>query len=191
MNRNPDTLWLWNGAGAWWIAILWLCSAVTLPIAMHAQVHQPPDKPPATEEPATPPDTDQLISSYEGQNVSAVILAGRPDLDLEKLAPLMTQKANEPFARAKVEETALALKQAGPFDQVHVEVQPDARGATVYFILEPGDWYGIFTFPGAQKFPYAQLVQTSDYPPQMPYSAEEGPRITSIRWTRSISSPKS
>jgi outer membrane protein assembly factor BamA len=150
-----------------------LCLATLTPFTCRAQVHQPPDKPPATDMPATPPETNQMLASYEGQNVSSVVLAGHPDLKLEELEPVMTQKANQPFSGRKVEETAKALKIAGHFDQVHVEVQPDARGITIYFILEPASWFGIFNFPGAERFPYSQLVQTANYPPEWPYSAEE------------------
>src|SRR6185437_4409734 len=122
-------------------------TATTLhPCSVLAQVHQPPDKPPATEMPATPPKAQEMFSSYEGQNVSSVVIAGRPDLDYKKFEPVMTQKANQPFSKKKVDETALAVKQAGHFEQVRVQVQPDARGVIVYFIAEPGFWYGIFTF---------------------------------------------
>ena len=169
MEIRPDDIRLRRG---WLLCGVWLCAALLAP-RVRAQINQPPNQPPATESPATPPETAQLISSYEGQNVSSVILAGRPDLNLEEFAPVMTQKANEPFSREKVEQTADALKNAGHFEQVHVEVQPDARGVVIYFILEPASWFGVFNFPGADQFPYSQLIQTANFPPQWPYSAEE------------------
>jgi outer membrane protein assembly factor BamA len=152
---------------------MWMLLPAFFSSLLVAQDQTPPNKPPATEMPATPPNTAQMLASYEGQNVSSVVLAGHPDLDFEHFEPVMTQKANQPFSAANVDETARALKAAGHFEDVRVEVLPDARGVIVYFILEPGFWYGIFTFPGADRFPYSQLLQAANYPPQMPYSVEE------------------
>ena len=62
--------------------------------------------------------SDQMLSLYEGQMVSAVILDGRPDINLEQLEPFMLQKANQPFSGKSVEQTAKALRTAGHFNQV-------------------------------------------------------------------------
>src|SRR5579871_4024083 len=106
METRPDDF---RSRRRWLLCGVWLCGALFAQAGL-GQINQPPNQPPATESPATPPETAQLISSYEGQNVSSVILAGRPDLNLEEFAPIMTQKANEPFSRDKVEQTADALK---------------------------------------------------------------------------------
>ena len=139
-------------------------------------VSQPADQPPKTivqELPATPPAAEQLLSPYEGQNVSSVQFIGRPYLDQREYAQFMVQKAGEPFSEAKVEATATALKKAGHFPEVRIRVEPSAKGVDVQFVLEPADDFGIFSFPGAQRFPYAELIQRSNYPPQNPFSAQE------------------
>ncbi|MGB6688659.1 MAG: POTRA domain-containing protein [Terracidiphilus sp.] len=123
--------------------------------------------------PAAAPATEELLSSYEGQNVTLVELAGRPNTDLSKLAVLLEQKAGQPFSRDKIDRTAAALKTAGGFQEVRIQVEPAANGVRVIFVLEPAVYFGIFTFPGAERFPYSQLVQASNYPIQTPFSADE------------------
>src|SRR6185503_15651365 len=39
------------------------------------------------------------------------------------------------------------------------------------FVLEPAVYYGIFQFPGAERFPYSRLIQVSNYISQAPYDA--------------------
>ncbi|MFP5276191.1 MAG: POTRA domain-containing protein [Acidobacteriota bacterium] len=123
--------------------------------------------------PATSPLTQEMLSSYEGQNVSAIHIIGRPDLNPQQYASAMAQKVGKPFSKAKVEATAAALKKAGHFPEVRIRTEPTAKGVEVQFVLEPGDYFGIFSFPGAQRFPYAELVQRANYPPQNPFSSYE------------------
>jgi outer membrane protein insertion porin family len=123
--------------------------------------------------PGTPPVAEQMLSSYEGQKVASVELAGRPDVDPAQFTAMMEQKPGEPFSEAKVKQTAAALQKAGKFAQVRIEVEPAATGVRVIYVLEPADWIGIFTFPGAQRFAYSELIQTSNYPVQAPYNAAE------------------
>jgi outer membrane protein assembly factor BamA len=122
---------------------------------------QKPDRTPATE---------QILSSYEGQNVSSVELAGRPDLEASAFSSLLAQEAGHPFAKAKVDQTAAALKAAGKFKDVRVEAEPEPDGVRVLFILEPAVYFGIFEFPGAERFAYSQLVQVANYPAQTPFN---------------------
>lgn len=147
--------------------------AVLLPAQPGHSPSHPADRSDAPEVPATPPLTEQMLSSYEGQNVSSVQLVGRPNLDPRQFAPEMTQKTGEPFSRTKVEATAAALKKAGQFPEVRIKVEPTAKGVEVQFVLEPAYYFGIFSFSGAKRFPYAQLIQMSNYPIQEPFSAEE------------------
>src|SRR5712672_460854 len=70
------------------------------------------------ETPKTAPQVAQVLPSYEGQNVSAVEIAGQPNLDTTRLTPLLAQRAGQPFSQAKVDQTIAALKQAGPFHDV-------------------------------------------------------------------------
>ncbi len=113
------------------------------------------------------------MSSYEGQNVTAVEIAGRPDLDTSKLLPLMQQHAGEPFSKEKTDQSIATLKSAGKFEEVQLQIEPEANGVRVLLIAEPAVWFGIFEFPGAERFNYSRLVQVANYPPQGPFNAGE------------------
>jgi outer membrane protein insertion porin family len=121
--------------------------------------------------PGTAPTTQNILSSYEGQNVTAIEIAGRPDLDTSKLMPLFSQHAGEPFSKEKVDASIAALKSAGKFSEVQLQIDPEANGVRVLMIVEPAVWFGIFEFPGAERFPYSKLVQIANYPPQSPFNA--------------------
>jgi outer membrane protein assembly factor BamA len=110
--------------------------------------------------------------SYEGQKVSSVLLAGQPDGNLKKLHSLIAQPINAPYSQAKVDETVAALQKAG-FNDVDVQVSPAAEGVRIVFVLKPAYYFGVFTFPKAEKaFSYTRLLQTSNYSKQEPYSQE-------------------
>jgi outer membrane protein insertion porin family len=130
-------------------------------------------KPTADQTPKTSTATVQILSSYEGQNVTAVEIAGRPDSSTAQFSSLFVQHAGEPFSREKVEQTLAALKSSGKAEEVQLQVDPEANGVRVLMILEPAVYFGIFQFPGAERFPYSQLVQASNYASQAPYSAED------------------
>ena len=114
-----------------------------------------------------------MLASYEGQTVSAIEIAGQPDVNEAEFSPMFAQKAGEPFAQAKVEQTAAAIKATGKFKEVRIQVDPEATGVRVLFILEPADYFGVFDFPGGHQFPYSRLIQVANYPTQTPYSAGE------------------
>ena len=118
----------------------------------------------------TPP-AEQILSSYEGQAVTSVEIAGRPDLKTADFEPKLAQKAGQPFAREKVDSTVAALKSTGKFRNVRVEVEPLSNGLRVLFILDPAVYYGTFQFPGAERYPYSRLIQVSNYSSQAPYDA--------------------
>ena len=121
--------------------------------------------------PKTAPATASILSSYEDQNVTAIEIAGRPNLDSSPLTPLFQQHVGEPFSIQKVDESIAALKSAGKFSEVQLQVEPEANGVRVLMIVEPAVWFGIFQFPGAERFPYSKLVQIANYPPQAPFNA--------------------
>ena len=123
--------------------------------------------------PATTSAAGQMFASYAGETVSSVEIAGRPDLDPSQFTSMMAQKPGQPFSAAAVEQTAAALKATGRFKQVRTEVEPEATGVRVIYVLEPAVWFGIYRFPGAQRFAYSQLIQASDYPVQEPFNAAE------------------
>jgi outer membrane protein insertion porin family len=121
--------------------------------------------------PKTAPASQAILYSYEGQNVTAIEIAGRPDLDTSKWVPLLQQHAGEPFSREKIDQSIATLKNDGKFGEVQLQVEPEANGVRVLLIAEPAVWFGIFEFPGAERFPYSKLVQIANYPPQAPFNA--------------------
>src|SRR6478672_12698698 len=108
--------------------------------------------------------------SYEGQNVSAVSLIANPHRDLQNLYPLLTQKAGEPYSQKDIDADAVALRQAGHFDEVKVSVVPEVAGLRIEFLLEPAYYLGVVEFPEATKFfSYTQLLQVANLPDEDPY----------------------
>ena len=128
--------------------------------------------------PKTASATENILYSYEGQNVTAIEVAGRPDLDTSKLTPLFPQHAGEPFSRQKIDQSIAALKSAGKFSEVQLQIDPESDGVRVLMIVEPAVWFGIFEFPGAERFPYSKLVQIANYPPGAPFNADDVQRDT-------------
>jgi len=112
-----------------------------------------------------------MLASYEGQNVSSMQIAGRPDLDATQFQPLFVQREGQPFSQSDVQKTAAALKASGKVPDVRIQVEPTENGVQVLFVLEPAIYFGIFEFPGAERFAYSQLVQIANYPTQTPFNA--------------------
>jgi outer membrane protein assembly factor BamA len=109
--------------------------------------------------------------SYEGQTVSSVSLAGQPDqTQLPHLE--LAQQPNTPYSQQKIDETVASLKKAG-FQDVKVQVTPEAEGLRVLFVLQPAFYFGVFQFPAAvDKFSYTRLLQVAEYSRQEPYSKD-------------------
>jgi outer membrane protein assembly factor BamA len=111
------------------------------------------------------------MASYEGQKVASLVLAGRPDLDLSRLEPLVQQKVGEPLSQTKIDQSVATLKAAWHLSDVTVDVRPTAEGLNVMMVLEPALYLGIYSFPGAElQFAYSRLLQAADYPVKAPYS---------------------
>jgi len=123
--------------------------------------------------PKTAPATAQLLASFEGQNVTAIEIAGRPDTNTAQYAPLFVQHVGEPFSRDKLDLTVAALKATGKFNEVQLQVDPEADGVRILIILEPAVWFGIFEFPGAERFAYSRLTQIANFPPQAPFNPDD------------------
>jgi outer membrane protein insertion porin family len=123
--------------------------------------------------PTTSPSTEQVLSTYEGQKVTAVEIAGRPGTASDQYKGAFQQQAGQPFGLDKVTGTANALKVAAQCQAVQVQVEPEADGVRVVFVLEPAVYFGIFLFPGAERFAYSRLVQISNYPIQEAFNANE------------------
>ena len=150
-----------------WINLQLLCPVIlgALAIAGVALPVRGQDQP-------TPLSPTQAIGSYEGQPVSAVEIIGQPDATVSRLEPLVQQKAGQPFSEQRVEASISALKSAGKFQDVQLQVRPEASGVRVRFVPQPALYFGVYDFPGAiRSFPYARLLQISNYQNQEPYSA--------------------
>jgi outer membrane protein assembly factor BamA len=123
--------------------------------------------------PANPATAAQIFVSYEGQNVSAVEVAGRPQTSASEFEPLFIQKPGEPFSSTKVNATVAAMKASGKATDVRVQVDAEANGVRVEFILEPAVYFGLFQFPGAERFSYARLAQVANFQAQTPFNAAD------------------
>jgi len=145
--------------------LVWLCISVLVSemAKLDAQVSRD----------ANLPATEQILSSYEGQAVTAVDIAGRPDLKVSDFSSILAQQSGQPFDTQKVNSAAAALRAAGNFQGIRVQVDPEANGLRVMFVVEPAVYYGIFEFPGAERFSYSRLVQVANYQSQSPYSATD------------------
>jgi outer membrane protein insertion porin family len=115
----------------------------------------------------------QILSSYEGQNVTAIEVAGRPQSAASEFDSLFVQKPGELFSTDKVNATLTALKSSSKAEDVRVQVDAEADGVRVLFILEPAIQFGIFQFPGAERFSYARLVQVANFHAQTPFNTAE------------------
>jgi outer membrane protein insertion porin family len=109
-------------------------------------------------------------AAYDGQNVSAVSLIANPHRNLEPLLAVVTQKANAPYSQENIEVSAEALRKAGGFPKVDVNVVPDVSGLRINFLLEPAYSLGVVSFPGAEKrFAYIRLLQVTNLSDEDPY----------------------
>ena len=114
------------------------------------------------------------VSSYAGQNVSSVDIAGRPDITFNSVENLIAVEPNQPLEPKDVDASVAALKQHSGVRDVRVDLQPSANGVQVIFVLRPAMYVGMYEFPGALKeFAYSRLLQVANYNAQMPYSATD------------------
>ena len=117
--------------------------------------------------------TSEMLSSYEGQNVSSIELAGRTDLDEARFTSAFQLRPGQPFSREKLTQTTDAVKAAGKFEEIRAQVDPQADGVRVLLVVQPAVYFGIFQFPGAGPFTYSRLVQVANFPVQTPFNAAE------------------
>ncbi|HWR16318.1 MAG TPA: POTRA domain-containing protein [Terriglobales bacterium] len=126
---------------------------------------------PSSEPAKTAPQVKQVLPSYEGQNVSSVEIAGRPDINVDELKSLLVQQPGQPFTRAKVDASIAALKATKRFKDVQLQIVPDLQGIRLLLVIQPGLYFGMYRFPGAiKRFNYSRLLQVANYPPEGPYS---------------------
>jgi outer membrane protein insertion porin family len=153
------------------LAVL-LSFCVTLPLPAQDQTSsiQPEPTRAKWQTPRTAPQVEEVLPAYEGQKVVAVEVAGRPGLDESQLLPLLVQRKDEPFSMARVEQSIEALKKGGAAKEIELDIRPEPEGIRVIFVLQPAMYFGIYEFPGAERFPYSRLLQVSDYPPRGAYN---------------------
>jgi len=120
--------------------------------------------------PKTAPQVEQVLPSYERQNVVSVEVAGRPGLNEQQLLPMLVQREGQPFSKEKVDQSIAALQQGGAAKEVELEVRPEPKGIRLIFVLQPAMYFGIYEFPGSAQFAYSRLLQISDYPPRGAYN---------------------
>ncbi|HLH07861.1 MAG TPA: POTRA domain-containing protein [Terriglobales bacterium] len=120
------------------------------------------------------PTPANLLPSYEGQTVSTVELAGRPDLSPDQLAQLKSlvkQQQGKPFSMDDISASVSALKSSSLVQDVRLDVTPEANGVRVSFVLLPAYFIGVYEFPGALgHYSYSRLLQVANYPMEGPYS---------------------
>jgi outer membrane protein insertion porin family len=122
--------------------------------------------------------------SYDGQVVSSIRLIGDPHLDVEKLRPLISQKAGQPYSQSDVQGSVEALQRAGKFTKVIIDADPEPAGLRLNFILEPAYYVGVVNFPGATKvFSYTRLLQVINFEDQQPYDKSRMPEQESLLLT--------
>ncbi len=123
---------------------------------------------------ATAQTPSQQLSSYIGQNVASVDIAGRPDITFKSVQQVIAVKPGQPLSQKDVDTSTANLKQHGRFQDVKLDLEPEADGVRVVFILQPAVYVGMYEFPGAMKeFSYSRLLQVANYNSQMPYSATD------------------
>lgn len=155
------------------------CLAIPVLLLAGTVAAQIPQTPSSNVPAGTAPQEKQTMRSYEGQKVSSLEIAGRPDINPAALEPYLVQKVGEPFSQAKIEQSVENLKSDAAQQDVQVQVLPDVNGVRVMMILQPGMYFGMYDFPGALKhFPYTRLLQVAEYPPEGPYSIADVERAT-------------
>jgi outer membrane protein insertion porin family len=123
-----------------------------------------------TSEALNPVVNEDEFLAYEGQSVSLVELAGRPDLDTEQLRQLIPIHPGDRFSRTTILEAIAALKSTNQFKDVQLNLRPELDGVGVTFILQPAFYVGLYQFPGAERFAFSLLIQVSRFSAQEPYS---------------------
>jgi outer membrane protein insertion porin family len=113
-------------------------------------------------------------AGFEGRSIAEIELTARPLMNVDAFRSLVQLKAGERFSMAALRDSVAALQQTKEFTQVQVDIEPQPQGLQVLFILEPTDYIGLISFPGADKtFSYTQLLQAVNLQEQSPYVASQ------------------
>src|SRR4029077_12699857 len=119
--------------------------------------------------PASRAQTNGAIN-YEGEKVTAIDLASRPEADVEYLRALIAQQSGQPYSNSKVQQSIAAMTATGEFSSVRVQVSPENGGLRLIFVLEPAYYLGLVQFPGAvPAFSYTRLLQVVTFSEGAPF----------------------
>lgn len=118
--------------------------------------------------------TPSTYAGFEGKKVSSVDVAIQPQItDVTPFRKLIQQKAEAPFSMKAVQDSVAALQKTNLFSQVQVKVTPEASGLRVIFLLQPADFVGLISFPGAtREFAYTQLLEAVNIPAQSAFTTD-------------------
>ena len=110
------------------------------------------------------------FAGFEGQPVSSIQIAAGPKVDTDSLRKLISIQASKPFSAEALRMSVASLQQTHLFTQVQVSFEPDQNGLRIIFILQPADYVGMISFPGAgTRFAYTALIQAVNIPEQSPF----------------------
>ena len=125
-----------SSAAAWFAPRLALLLLALSLITLSASLAQS-----NSETPKTSPQTLDILPSYEGQKVTAIEIAGQPNLRTSQFASSFSEQAGEPFSMEKLKATIANLKRTGHFKTVRLQVSPEADGVRVLMVLEPAYYF--------------------------------------------------
>lgn len=110
-------------------------------------------------------------AGFEDRKVASVSLSATTLMSTSAFRPMIRQKASQPFSQAAVQQSIAAFQETKLFSQVRLVVTPEPTGLNLVFILEPGYYVGLISFPGAiSKFPYTRLLQAVNIPSQSEFT---------------------
>jgi outer membrane protein insertion porin family len=108
--------------------------------------------------------------SYDGQPIAAVRLVASPTVNVQPFERFVKLKKDQLYSSAIAQATASALRAAGHFTRVDVQISPEADGLQVTFLLQPVYYVGIISFAGnVDGFDYSQLLNVVNFPANAPY----------------------
>ena len=117
---------------------------------------------------------NQTVSAYAGQAISSVEVAGRPEVTYKSVQNLIPVEPGQRLEQKDVDAAMAALRQRTGAQDIALDLQPEAEGIRLVFILRPAVYVGMYEFPGALKeFAYSHLLQVANYNQQTPYSAAD------------------
>ena len=62
------------------------------------------------------------------------------------------------------------MKAEGSFEDVQLDLRPEAEGVRVLYIVQPAVYFGMYDFTPSGPFTYARLLQVANYSSKEPYS---------------------